>query len=145
MAFSDQLTTLAGKTKNLEDSASAVRDRNREALRARHEQLVADLAGAKQRTDSAMAQSKSDANAAWAAFKNSIDERFASIQEKHKQSKARNAADNAEREAENAEEYAEYAIDWAIHAIQQAEYAVVDAALARADADLAANSAADTD
>lgn len=129
--LSDQLSHLADRTKNVEDTVTAARAANRAQLETKKTELKSSLDAVGTKAADAKAQAKgwtSDLHA-------SVDKHFADRRAASAEHKAERDLDRAERRADDAEQDAADTIALALYVLDQAEYAVVDALLARADAD----------
>ena len=144
MAMSDQLTKLAARAKQLEDSAAAAKTKQKSEL----EQDV------KSARDSAEAQAdslrkhaeerKGKISAWWDQLQHDWNKQMKSIRKAFEKDRTEHDAKKAQRAAESADEDAEFAIEYASAAIEEAEYAVLDAELAHMHADELANTPATT-
>ena len=123
--LSEALIDLAGRVKRVEDSAEAVQERNRAALRSRREELEAAIEQSK--LDLAT-QAKDATRSWWSETTSSIQADFAEWQAEIKEK-------NAERVVEDAEDDAVVAVSLAAYCLDAAEWAVVRAELARGEAD----------
>jgi hypothetical protein len=137
MSLSDQLTKLAAQTQKLEESATALHQKNKTALRTRRQELSEDLQANAAKANAAAEESETDLKAGWADFKRTVSNRMEELKQQHTDLKAEHAVKKADREADEADDYAAECLDWATYAVQEAESAVIDAALAHADADQA--------
>lgn len=135
MALSDKLTELAGRVKELEDTAAATRAKNRAKLEQQREQLNSKMKTQAQNIQSSATKAKGEARSWWTDTTVQFEEQRAKARAKMEQQKANFKSDKAEADAEDAEDYAADMIDWANYAIDSAEYAVVDAVIAREKAD----------
>jgi hypothetical protein len=135
MAFSDQLSKLAARTKELEDRATAARqqarvdlqhdvDAAREASRANAEAL-----------GKAFDEGEAEISAWWTDVGRSWDEHLARVRERVDTKKKQHDLKAAQRDADEATAYASYLIDYTYAAVEEAEYAVLDAVLAQREAD----------
>ncbi len=139
--LSDQLMDLAERTKKVEDTASATREKNRAALQRTRDELKSDVdEGAKILVDMSH-QADDSVSAWWDSVKSNVDSRFASMDAKLAARQAERDANRAARRADEAEEDAAGLIAFAAYAVEASEYAAIDAALARAEADELAGAA----
>ena len=133
--LSDQLMDLAERTKKVEDTASAAREKNRAALQRTRDELKSDVdEGAKILVDMSH-QADDSVSAWWDSVRSNVDSRFASMDAKLAARQAERDANRAARRADEAEEDAAGLIAFAAYAVEASEYAAIDAALARAEAD----------
>jgi hypothetical protein len=126
--LSEALTDLGGRVKRVEDSAEAVREKNRAALQSRREELEAAIEESKIELEAAATQAKDATRSWWSKTTSSIQADFADWQAGMKEK-------NAERAAEDAEDDAVVAVSLAAYCLDAAEWAVVRAELARGEAD----------
>lgn len=133
--MSESLMELAPRVKQLEDSASAVRDKNRTALQTRHQQLENAIDRGVKEFETTATEGAAKTGTWWADTKNSIESQVSAMRADVQERKAEHKQDRAERRAELAEQDAAAAIALASHCLNAAEWAVVDAALARAEAE----------
>ncbi|WP_217561895.1 hypothetical protein [Streptomyces sp. GbtcB6] len=129
--LSDQLSRLADRTKNVEDTATAAKAKNREQLETKKASLEASLDAAGAKADDAKARAQSQIS----DLHDSVAKHFADRRAAIAEHKAERDLKRAERRADDAEQDAADAIALVFYVLDQAEYAVVDAVLARADAD----------
>ena len=129
--LSDELSQLADRTRNVEDTATAAKAKNRAQLETTKTQLKASLDAVGTKTEEAKAQVKSRASDLHA----SVDKHFADRRAASAEQKAERDLERAERRADDAEQDAADTIALAFYVLDQAVYAFIDAALARADAD----------
>lgn len=143
MALSDQLYTLASRSKQAEDNVTAARTKAKAQLEA---DVQAAKESAQKRADALRAkveEGKEGVSTGWSNAQHSFHDKVASASLKMEVRKAERDLKRAEKDAEHAERDAAFAIDFAYAAIEEAEYEVLDAILARAYADeLAATSPA---
>jgi hypothetical protein len=135
MAISDQLSKLSARTKKLEVSAAAAKEKA-------HDDLQKDVAAARDasKANAEALQQSVDASVAevsawWTDVSRSWDQHVATMREKLDQKKAEHDLGAARRNADDAAAYASYLIDYCYAAVEEAEYAVLDATLARMDYD----------
>ncbi|MCU1456599.1 MAG: hypothetical protein JWL73_691 [Actinomycetia bacterium] len=135
MALSDQLSQLAARTKKLEDSAGASRQKAKGDL----EQDVNSARDTAQAHAESLRKSaearKGQISAWWDNLQRSWNENIVSIRKSVDDREAEHDVKAAQRKADQADDDAAFAIDYAYAAIDEAEYAVLDAALARVKAD----------
>jgi len=135
MALSDQLTDLAGRTKQLEASASAAREKNRVKLVQDREKLHSTVQKDAQSARSSAEAAKSELASWWADTTEKLEQQRTAMRAKIDLRRTERKVDKAERNASDAEDYAADMVSIAAYAIDAAEYAVVDAAIARGEAD----------
>lgn len=129
--LSDQLSQLADRTKQVEDTATAAKAKNRAQLETTKTSLKASLDAVGAKTDEAKTRTQG-----WISdVHDSVEQHFADRRAASVEHKAERDLKRAERRADDAEQDAADAIALVLYALDQAEYAVVDAVLARADAD----------
>ena len=133
--LSEQLQDLSQRAKKIENSATALREKNQAELERRRNQLESDMKSTGQKIETSVAAAKENVRSGWADIKNRIDKQLAGARTKIEERKAERDLNRAERRAQAAEDDAADAIALAVYVLDQAEYAVVDAALARASAD----------
>jgi gas vesicle protein len=126
--LSEALTDLGGRVKRVEDSAEAVREKNRAALQSRREELEAAIEESKIEMEAAATHAKDATRGWWAKTTSSIQADFAEWKADMKET-------NAEMAAEDAEDDAVVAVSLAAYCLDAAEWAVVRAELARGEAD----------
>lgn len=135
MALSDQLSTLAARTKTLEGRAAAARDQARDELQrdveAAREASNADAVALGKALDAREAE----VSAWWTDMGRAWDQHIARMRDRVEQKKEEHDLEAAQRDAEDAAEYASYLIDYTLAAVEEAEYAVLDATLAQMKAD----------
>lgn len=115
---------LAARVKQLEDSAAAVKERDRAVLQERSHELetaIDDQAGEFKKTT---AEAKETARSWWSDTKSAIEGQIAAMR-----------ADFEKRQAEFAQKDAAVAITLAGYCVDAAEWAVIRAELARGEAD----------
>jgi hypothetical protein len=135
MALSDQLTDLAGRTKHLEDSAAAAREKNRTKLEQDREKLHSAVQQDAQSVRSSAEAAKSESASWWAGTTDKLEQQRGAMRAKIDERRSERKVEKAERNASDAEGYAADMVSFAAYAIDAAEYAVVDAAIARGEAD----------
>lgn len=119
--MSESLTDLAGRARQLEDSAAAARSRNRVALQARHHQLEDAIDREVEEFDAAAHDAASSASTWWSDTKGPIERQVAAMRAEQQQRKAEHKQSRAERRAEVAEEDAAKAIALAAYCLNAAE------------------------
>jgi DNA repair exonuclease SbcCD ATPase subunit len=129
--LSDQLTQLADRTKQVEDTATAAKAKNRAQLETTKTSLKASLDAVGTKADEA----KTRAQGWMGDVHDSVEKHFADRRAAGAEHKAERDLKRAERRADDAEQDAADAVALVLYALDQAEYAIVDAVLARADAD----------
>ena len=135
MALSDQLSDLAHRTKQLEDSAAATREQDRDKLEQQRDKLDATMRAQAEKVKTDAQDAGVQIRSWWSDTTDRIEERRADLRARMDQSRAEHEADKAERDADDAEDYAAALIGLAAYMTDAAEYAVVDAAIARSQAD----------
>jgi len=133
--LSEQLQDLSQRAKKIENSATAMREKNQAELERRRKQLESDMKSTGQKIETSVSDARENIRSGWADIRNRIDKQLAGARAKLEERKAERDLNRAERRAQTAEDDAADAIAFAVYVLDQAEYAVVDAALARADAD----------
>jgi hypothetical protein len=133
--LSEQLTELSARAKQAEDSATAARTEDREAVQARVDQLQADASARGARVHADAAAAKDTVTGRWTALQTQVKTGIDGIKTDIDARKREVDAGRAERKAERAEDNATSAISFAQDAIDYAESAVLDAVIARSDAD----------
>ncbi len=133
--LSEQLQDLSQRARKIENSATALREKNQAELERRRNQLESDMKSTGQKIEASAAAAKENVRSGWADIRNRIDKQLAGARMKLEERKAEMDVNRAERRAQAAEDDAADAIALAVYVLDQAEYAVVDAALARASAD----------
>ena len=133
--LSDSLMDLAGRVKRVEDSATAVQEKNRAALQARRDELEATIEHEVDQLQKATTQAKGQARTWWSETRASIERQIAQMRADFEKWQAEMKQKNAERAAQDAEEDAVMAVTLAAYCLDAAEWAVVQAELARGEAD----------
>ena len=133
--LSESLMDLAGRVERLEDSAAAVREKNRAKLQARRDELEAAIEREGDQLHKATTQAKGAARTWWSDTRASIERQIAQMRADLEKWQAEMKEKNAERAAEDAEEDAVLAVNLAAYCLDAAEWAVVRAELARGEAD----------
>jgi uncharacterized protein YjbJ (UPF0337 family) len=136
--LSDQLQELSDRSKKTEDLLVALREKNSEQLAAARADLKASISEGNTRAKALTAQAKGKVEGRWGDMRDSVEQRFTSIQEKADARRAAKGIDKAEHRAEVAEKHAADAIELAMYLLDQADYSVVEATLARAEVEAAA-------
>jgi RNA polymerase-binding transcription factor DksA len=135
MALSDQLTDLAGKTKQLEDTAAAAKAQNRAKLEKERDKLHSDMQSEAKKLQAGADKSKADAQTWWADMAARAEQQRKDLHAKIEERKSERKVDRAMHQADDAESYAASMIQAASYCIDAAEYAVADAVIARGQAD----------
>jgi RNA polymerase-binding transcription factor DksA len=135
MALSDQLSDLAGKTKQLEDTAAAANAQNRAKLEKEREKLHSNMQSEAKKLQSGIGKSKAEARTWWAEMAARAEQQRNDLHAKIEDRKAERKVDKALGHADDAETYAANMIMAAAYCIDAADYAVADAVIARAEAD----------
>jgi hypothetical protein len=133
--FSESLMDLAARVKRLEDSAAAVRERNRAALQQRRKELDPAIDREVGEFEKATAEAKGTARSWWSHTEGSIERQIAAMRADFQKRQAEHKRRNAESGARSAEDNAAVAVTLASYCVDAAEWAVVRAELARGDAD----------
>lgn len=135
MKPSDQLSRLAARTKELEDRASAARQKA-------HADLEHDVAAARDESKAnakalreSVAADAAEVSAWWTDMGRSWDEHIAKMREHMNKKAAEHDLKAAQRAADGFYAYASHVIDYTFAAVEEAEYAVLDATLAQMEAD----------
>jgi hypothetical protein len=140
MAVSDQLTSLAARTKLLEDRAAAAQTKSKSTLeqdvKAARESAGEQADGLRQRAEI----SQGLISSRWDNMQRSWNKHVADIRQDINDKRAAHDLKKAQQNADQADADAEFAIDFAYGAVEEAEYAVLDATLARMEADELAQS-----
>jgi hypothetical protein len=140
MAVSDQLTSLAARTKLLEDRAAAAQTKSKSTLeqdvKAARESAGEQADGLRQRAEI----SQGLISSRWDNMQRSWNKHVADIRQDIDDKHAAHDLKKAQQNADQADADAEFAIDFAYGAVEEAEYAVLDATLARMEADELAQS-----
>ena len=135
MALSDQLATLADRTKRLEDAAAATDEQNRKKLEADREKLHSTMQAEALKIQESAKAAKTQERSWWADLTARMEQRRAELRAKMDQRRFERKADRAMRIADDAENYAVDMVSAAVYSVDAAEYAVIDAAIARAEAE----------
>jgi len=144
--LSDHLTELSERSKQVEDSLAAVRDKNLELLTARRKALHAAVVDRGEHLQDVGDDVVGKLTAPWKHARKAVEHTFATVREDADRRRAHQGLTRAERHAEHAEQDAASAAALAVLVLDQAEYALTEAVLARAEADrLSAAAAADAD
>lgn len=133
--LSESLLDLAGRVKRLEDSAAAVREKNRAALQARRDELEAAIEREAGQIHKATTGTKGEARKWWSETRASIERQVAQMRADFEKWQTEMKKKNAEHAAQEAEDEAVMAVTLADYCIDAAEWAVVRAELARGEAD----------
>jgi hypothetical protein len=135
MAVSDQLTSLAARTKVLEDRAAAARSKTKADLeqdvKRSRQSAQAQATGLRQSAEA----NEGRISAWWDDVQRSWNDHLADARQDIDERRAAHDLKKAQRNADQAEADAEFAINFAYGAVEEAEYAVLDATLARMEAD----------
>jgi len=133
--LSDHLADLSDRSKRVEDSLAAVRDKNLELLTARRKTLHAAVVNGGEHLEDVGDDVVGKLTAPWKHARKAVERTFATIREDADQRRAHQGIAKAERQAEHAEQDAASAAALAVLVLDQTEYAVTEAVLARAEAD----------
>ena len=134
MALSDQLAKLSAQAKDLEDSARAAEQLDKQRLAARASEIKAALEQAGADIEAESRAEVDDVARGWNKLKGSVADDFGSLRDSVAEKHAAHQAKRADRRADTAEEEAADAVEFAVYALEQAEYYVLAAAQARIDA-----------
>lgn len=134
-ALSEQLSDLAARAKQAEDTAAAARDKNLVALQGRREGLQSALDASRQRAEETADSVDQEVESWWNETRAKFNARFDELRAAQAAKRAEWDVSIAENRADDLELDAADAIDFAYYTLDQAEYAVVDAVTARAEAD----------
>jgi hypothetical protein len=132
---SDQVDALQQRVAELKSSFNAARRESNEQVKARIDNLKADIAA---RQDAARDKAVQDADRAqsqWASLKADAAAKRADLQARIERRRDQQDVKRAEQDAEDAEADAADALDYASWAVDQAQLAVLDAIDARSWAD----------
>lgn len=140
MALSDQLTDLADRTKQLEDSANAAKAKNRAKLEQQRDELHSKVEKDAQSIQSSAGTAGAGVRSWWAETAAHMEQQRAELRDKIQQQQTERKVQKAEGNAADAEDYASNLVSLAAYVVDAAEYAVVDAAIARSTADDLASS-----
>ncbi len=135
MALSDQLSDLSARAKQLEDRATAARQKGKAELEAdvKKAQQAAQAQGDALRN---RAQANKGKVSAWADnLQKSWNDHLTAVRKSADDRRAAHDLKSAQRAAQQADDDAEFAIDYAYAAVDEAEYAVLDAELAHFEAE----------
>jgi hypothetical protein len=139
MAFSDQLTKLAIRAKEVEDRVAAAENKAQADL----EREVNDARAAAQAQADTLRKSaestKGKVSSWWDGVQQSWDDHLAAVRKDFESRRTTHDLMSANRAAEQADDDAVFAIDFASAALDEAEYAVLDAVLAHKNAVALAN------
>jgi hypothetical protein len=130
MTLSNQLSDLAARAKQLEDRATAARQKGRAELEAdvKKAQESAQAQGNALRT---RAEANKGKISAWSDnLQNSWNDHLKAVRNTADDRRAAHDLKSRQRAAQRAGDDAEFAIEYAYAAIEEAEYAVLDAELA---------------
>jgi len=132
--LSESLIDLAGRIKGLEDSATAVEEKNRAALQARREQVENTFEREKREIEQATAEGVNEARTWWSDTRASIERQVAQMRTEFEEWQAGLKEKDAEQAAQSAEGDAVAAVTLAAYCLDAAEWAVLRAELARGEA-----------
>jgi len=133
--LSESLMDLACRVKRLEDSAAAVREKNRAALQARRDELDAAIERETGQLHKATMGATGETRKWWSETRASIERQVAQMRADFEKWQTEMKEKNAERAAQEADDDAVMAVTLADYCIDVAEWAVVRAELARGEAD----------
>ena len=134
-SMSESLDKLAARVRKLEESASAVREKNRAVLQERRQAIEEQIDSEVKDFQTSAADTKAGVQTWWEDTKGSVERQIAAMRADHDERKFEHQTERMEHRAERAEDDAAAAIVLAAYAVDAAEWAVVDAALSRAEAD----------
>ena len=126
---------LASRVKRVEDSATAVEERNRAKLRARRGELEAAIDEVDIDLAAAATQSKEVTRRKWSKVRHSIEGHVDEMRGDFARWHAEVKVGHAQMAAADAEHDAVVAVSLAAYCLDAAEWAVVQAELARGEAD----------
>jgi hypothetical protein len=133
--LSEQLSDLADRARQAEDTVTAAQAKDRAALQSQRERLKSSIDVATTKTQADATAAHEEMQSWWDETRSNIHDRFEVLRAKRDEHRAERDLQKAENRADDAELDAADAIDFAAYAIDEAEYAVVDAVIARSDAD----------
>jgi len=133
--LSDHLADLSDRSKHVEDSLAAVRDKNLELLAARRTAPHAAVVERGERVEDVGDDVAGKVKAPWKRARKAVERTFTTVREDAERRRAHKGLAKAERHAEHAEQGAAGAAALAVLVLDQTEYAVTEALLARAEAD----------
>ncbi|HTX95488.1 MAG TPA: hypothetical protein VME67_11900 [Mycobacterium sp.] len=132
---SEALMELAARVRRLEDSATAVKERNEAALQERRRELETAIDHEVEELKKTTSEAKEAALSWWSETKGAIERQITAMRSDFEQRQTEHAQKNAERAATNADEDAALAVTLASYCLDAAEWATVRAELARAEAE----------
>jgi hypothetical protein len=135
VTLSDYLAELSDRSKRVEDSLVAVRDKNLDLLAARRKALHAAIVDRGEHLEDVGDDTIGKLTAPWKHARKAVERTFATVREDADQRRAYKGLARAERHADHAEQNAASAASLAVLMLDQTEYAVAEAVLARAEAD----------
>ena len=133
--LSDHLAELSDRSKHVEDSLAAVRDKNLELLTARRKTLHDEVLDRGELLEDVGDDVVGKLTAPWKHARKAVERTFATIREDADQRRVHKGLAKAERHAEHAEQDAASAAALAVLVLDQTEYTLTEAVLARAEAD----------
>jgi hypothetical protein len=133
--LSQSLEEMAGRVKELEDSAVAAFEADRATLEKRAHEIEEEIKTGVGEFESALNQAAEDGRTWWNDTKASMRRPFDELRARVDKRQSEHEVHRAERHAAAAEEDAAAAVGLAAYFLNVAEYAVIDAALARMAAD----------
>jgi len=133
--LSDHLAELSDRSKHVEDSLAAVRDKNLELLATRRTALHAVLVDRGEQLEDVGDDVVGKLTAPWKQSRKAMERTFATVRDDADQRRVHKGLARAERHADHAEQDAASAASLAVLMLDQTEYAVAEAVLARAEAD----------
>ena len=133
--LSDHLAELSDRSKHVEDSLTAVRDKNLELLATRRTALHAVLVDRGEQLEDVGDDVVGKLTAPWKQARKAVERTFATVRDDADQRRVHKGLARAERHADHAEQDAASAASLAVLMLDQTEYAVAEAVLARAEAD----------
>jgi predicted nucleic acid-binding Zn-ribbon protein len=125
--FSEKLSNLAARTKQLEDRAAASRSATRETLESNVSDAKASVSKARDDLQSHIDTASDQAPARWQQAQGSIDTWAEDLKHRRAERETERNLERALEAADQADEDAAAAVDFAIYAVASAEYAVLDA------------------
>ena len=133
--LSDHLADLSDRSKRVEDSLAAVRDKDLELLAARRKALQAEVVDRGEHLEGVGDDVVGKLTAPWKHAREAVERTFATVREDAERRRVHKGLARAERHADHAEQDAASAAVLAVLVLDQTEYTLTEAVLARAEAD----------
>jgi hypothetical protein len=133
--ISEQVDALKDKAADVKSSFEKARKESQDKVRARFDQVKADVAEHEKAAEKGVAQASKHRQNVWTGLKADAVARHQDLHNRIDRKRDEREVNKAEKDAEYAEADAEDALDYADWAVDQAYLAVMDAAEARAWAD----------